>query len=129
MEINGTNDSESLNGGVENDSIQGFSGNDSLFGGVGDDSLVGGFGDDIFNGGAGADIFVYQQLNGSGARTDTDTIVDFELGVDRIDVSILEINDFDDLLEIIEDNANGDAIISSFSEFDTNNLIIRVVGK
>ncbi|MDJ0517577.1 MAG: calcium-binding protein, partial [Trichodesmium sp. MO_231.B1] len=121
MEINGTNSSETLNGGVENDSIQGFGGNDSLFGGAGNDSLTGGIGNDLFNGGAGADIFVYERISG------TNTIVDFEQGVDRIDVSSLGINDFQILQGLISDNIDGDAVLSSFFNGATANLVIRGV--
>ncbi len=53
----------------------------TLEGGGGDDVLIDGAGQDALRGGAGADIFV---LTEDGV---TDTILDFQVGVDRIDLS------------------------------------------
>ena len=52
----------------------------------GNDRLVGGTGDDGFNGGTGADTFVFGALwtSASGFQ---DTIYDFEVGIDKIDMS------------------------------------------
>jgi Ca2+-binding RTX toxin-like protein len=52
-----------------------------LNGGDGNDVLHGGSGDDVLNGGVGADHFVFSGSNG------TDTITDFQAGVDKIDIS------------------------------------------
>lgn len=52
-----------------------------LNGGDGNDVLHGGAGDDVLNGGVGADRFVFSGNNG------TDTITDFQAGVDKIDIS------------------------------------------
>jgi Ca2+-binding RTX toxin-like protein len=52
-----------------------------LNGGDGNDVLHGGSGDDLLNGGVGADRFVFSGSNG------TDTITDFQAGVDKIDIS------------------------------------------
>ena len=60
------------------DVISGDDGNDLLFAGGGDDVLMGVTGDDELFGEAGSDLFVFG--NGDG----TDTIFDFESGVDRI---------------------------------------------
>ena len=68
-------------GGAGNDLIDGRGGNDTLNGGVGDDILVDGAGNDDLSGGAGADIFV---MAGDGSP---DTIRDFQIGVDRLDLS------------------------------------------
>ncbi|NJN20105.1 MAG: hypothetical protein HC812_01475 [Leptolyngbya sp. RL_3_1] len=81
-----------IRGGAGNDRIGGKSGNDILFGDAGDDAIWGDDGDDIlrgglgndrltgddFSGGQGADIFVLAAGEG------TDTIVDFEIGIDLI---------------------------------------------
>jgi Ca2+-binding RTX toxin-like protein len=56
-------------------------GNDSLFGGEGDDFLDGGLGDDLLRGDAGRDTFVISR------RPGTDTIADFQVGVDLIALS------------------------------------------
>ncbi len=78
------NDSLSARGG--NDILYGKGGNDTLDGGAGSDVLIGGTGRDILVGGSGADAFVIQSLDDSksGAR---DRILDFERGVDKIDLS------------------------------------------
>ncbi|NEP19781.1 MAG: D-alanyl-D-alanine carboxypeptidase, partial [Leptolyngbya sp. SIO4C1] len=79
-------------GGDGNDRIGGKSGNDILSGDAGDDFIYGDAGDDIimgvtgndtlvgdnFSDGSGSDLFVFG--NGDG----TDTILDFEVGSDRI---------------------------------------------
>jgi Ca2+-binding RTX toxin-like protein len=51
-----------------------------LNGGDGNDVLHGGQGNDLLNGGTGADRFVFSGNNG------TDTITDFQAGVDTIDI-------------------------------------------
>ncbi|MBF2058161.1 MAG: M10 family metallopeptidase C-terminal domain-containing protein [Cyanobacterium sp. T60_A2020_053] len=58
------------------------SGNDTLNGTTGDDILIGGQGADRLTGGKGADIFRYDSLVDIG-----DTITDFEVGIDKIDLS------------------------------------------
>ena len=63
-----------------NDDITAGSGDDLIFGGAGDDTITGGAGDDKLTGGDGADTFVY--ATGSDG---TDTITDFETGVDKYD--------------------------------------------
>ncbi|MEM7061663.1 MAG: hypothetical protein AAF572_00630 [Cyanobacteria bacterium P01_B01_bin.77] len=87
---NGGNDI--IFGGEGNDRIGGKAGNDILSGDAGDDTIYGDAGDDIlmgvtgndilvgdnFSGGSGSDLFVFG--NGDG----TDTILDFEVGIDRI---------------------------------------------
>jgi len=68
-------------GSAGRDQIVGGLGNDTLSGGPGDDVLWDGGGADRLTGGAGADLFV---LSNDGA---TDTITDFERGLDRLDLS------------------------------------------
>ncbi|MEM8716294.1 MAG: hypothetical protein AAGE92_11050, partial [Cyanobacteria bacterium P01_G01_bin.4] len=67
-----------LRGRGGNDILSGGDDRDFLLGDNGNDVLLGGSGNDVLQGGDDADIFVLGQDNG------TDTIVDFELGVDRI---------------------------------------------
>lgn len=79
--IEGDWTSQTLTGTAASDLIQGGSGNEILRGNAGDDILKDGAGSDTLIGGAGADIFV---LSADGA---TDTIQDFQPGVDKLDLS------------------------------------------
>jgi hypothetical protein len=69
-----------LTGTTGADMLSGGAGHDAITGGVGDDILIDGPGSDTLTGGAGADIFVLS------ADGDADTITDFTLGLDRIDL-------------------------------------------
>jgi len=60
-------------------SISGTANRDTLVGSAGDDVISGGIGADTLTGGAGADQFVFTSL-----RDGTDTITDFQPGIDRI---------------------------------------------
>ncbi|MGB3300992.1 MAG: pre-peptidase C-terminal domain-containing protein, partial [Phormidesmis sp.] len=79
-------------GGGGSDRIGGKSGNDILSGDAGDDFIWGDAGDDIIMGVTGNDILVGDNLSqGSGSDLfvfgngdGTDTILDFEVGIDRI---------------------------------------------
>ena len=72
---------DTLRGGKDNDTLRGGKDNDSLFGDLGDDILYGDLGDEILNGGEGNDVFVFAQDSGN------DTIEDFTVGPDRIDLT------------------------------------------
>ena len=110
--LNGNEGNDTINGGEDDDIIYGGSGNDSLTGGegedrivgsVGDDTLIGGDDGDSLYGGEGADLFYLQEdvqntdyipdsvLN-SGLYDfrnfqNTDYILDFETGVDKLGIS------------------------------------------
>ncbi|OAB61635.1 calcium-binding protein [Leptolyngbya valderiana BDU 20041] len=85
--LTGTANDDLLFGNTGTDTVQGGDGSDSLFGGqqddvieggAGDDRISGDLGNDTLTGGGGSDRFV-MLVNGG-----TDTIVDFEVGVDTI---------------------------------------------
>lgn len=57
----------------------------NLTAGAGQDVLMGGMGRDTLRGGAGEDVFIIMADGGQGDR-----IMDFEMGVDRIDISSFE---------------------------------------
>ncbi|MCG3863749.1 M10 family metallopeptidase C-terminal domain-containing protein, partial [Photobacterium sp. Ph5] len=65
---------------------------ESLFGFDGDDNLLAGTGNDILTGGAGDDLFTWHETSLSNSNN-TDTITDFELGKDKIDIRELLGND------------------------------------
>ncbi|MEB3278557.1 MAG: hypothetical protein VKK42_06490 [Lyngbya sp.] len=83
--INGGEGDDQIGGKGGNDELYGDAGNDSIWGDDGDDLLRGGLGDDVltgddFSGGVGADIFVLAVGEG------TDTITDFEIGIDAVEL-------------------------------------------
>ncbi|MDJ0822215.1 MAG: Hint domain-containing protein [Paracoccaceae bacterium] len=102
----GAND-DSLDGGGGDDSILGRAGSDTLRGGDGDDTLDGGAGEDALFGGAGADFFSGVSF-GNGEK---DLIVDFEPGVDEVDLSRF-FDTFNDVLNAAVENVNGDVVIN-----------------
>ncbi len=104
--INGNQGADLVYGGNGNDSLLGENGADTLIGGQGDDFLSGGNGSDFITGGDGNDFLI----GGSGADTfifyvgsDFDQIVDFEAGVDQIDLTAFDFDDFSDL-NLVEQN-------------------------
>lgn len=96
----GKSGNDALEGFAGDDHIKGRGGDDRILGGAGDDLLEGGSGNDVIAGGegddilygdAGADTFVF--VSGGG----TDEIKDFEVGVDKIDLSGAGVSDFSEL--------------------------------
>ena len=83
---------DTINGGSGDDRIGGKGGNDALFGEEGDDNIWGDDGDDLLRGGLGNDTLTGDDFSGGqGADTfvlaageGTDTIADFEVGIDVI---------------------------------------------
>ncbi|NJM96233.1 MAG: hypothetical protein HC800_02625 [Phormidesmis sp. RL_2_1] len=81
-------------GGAGNDRIGGKSGNDRLFGDAGNDQIWGDDGDDILRGGLGNDILTGDNFSGGQGRDTfilaagegTDTITDFEIGIDTLQI-------------------------------------------
>ena len=91
-DLYGEEGNDALFGEAGHDRLFGGEGSDTLDGGTGNDLLVGGEGDDRLTGGAGADTFVFTPDHGD------DTIADFAVGEDLIDLSSLEgIAGFEDL--------------------------------
>jgi Ca2+-binding RTX toxin-like protein len=102
-----------------NDVLSGGDGRDRIDGGDGGDVLYGGWGRDTMTGGAGADYFGFYPECGR------DTIIDFEIGIDKIDLENIDgIDNFADLDgKIVQSEANpADTIIRLG---DTDMLILR----
>ncbi len=75
-------------GNKGHDTLSGGAGNDLLYGGPGRDRLTGGPGADVLYGGADADTFVFEAL-GDSLPNAHDRIMDFQSGLDRIDLRAL----------------------------------------
>ncbi len=117
-EIIGNDAANKLTGRDGDDILDGQDGNDRLSGGHGDDILTGGDGTDRLQGGQGADIFVFQDQGAS----DVDTIRDFNLAEDRIDLSAVDgIDDLDDVIAAAE-QVGKHIVLSTDNDSD---LIIR----
>ncbi|MGL4315552.1 MAG: retention module-containing protein [Pseudomonas sp.] len=109
---------DTLNGLGGNDHLEGKAGLDSLFGGEGDDVLIGGGGTDELWGGNGRDTFAW-----NAGETGSDTIKDFTLGEDRIDLSDLLQGEENaaNLTDYITVSASGDSLlISSTGNLDAS---------
>ena len=81
--IRGDSGDDTLVGNQGNDVLLGDSGDDNIRGGGGRDQILGGTGDDTLTGGRGDDTFVF------GENAGNDTITDFTVGEDTIDLSML----------------------------------------
>jgi hypothetical protein len=74
--------------------IDGLAGNDVLAGNAGDDLITGGAGRDVLTGRAGADIFVFAPGDSKAGGGVRDMITDFTAGVDKLDLTALNIEHF-----------------------------------
>ena len=81
--LNGGNGHDTLYGGADNDKLYGQNDNDKLVGGNGNDTLSGDLGLDSLTGGVGSDRFKLL----SGLTADQDIILDYEDGVDLLDLT------------------------------------------
>ena len=102
------------------DRLSGGSGDDVITGGEGEDTITGGLGADILTGGEDADTFIYNDIAESTADN-PDTITDFEVGTDIIEIYTLSLN-FSDLTITIEE---GNKIVTS----NTNNFGLLLEGE
>ena len=91
--ISGGDGNDFIRGGQGNDSIMGDTGNDQIMGDLGSDTIRGGAGIDVLTGGADADVFgfsagdaSYATAAGSEFRFFTDSVTDFQDGVDKIEL-------------------------------------------
>ncbi len=111
--LGGTDEADNLVGTEISERIEGGAGDDSLLGAEGNDILIGGADADFLTGGAGEDIFGIS----SGTK---DTIVDFELGSDRLGLSDgLTLEE----LSFVGNNIQlGDTILTTLTDIDTSSL-------
>jgi Ca2+-binding RTX toxin-like protein len=114
---------DTLSGGDGNDWLSGDEAADRILGNLGDDTIIGGdAGDLLYGGTGGADTFVFQAVQDSyGTTTATrDRIMDFETGIDRIDLRGVDAN-----IATAADNAF--VAVAAFTGV-AGQLIQRVVG-
>jgi serralysin len=138
-DLNGGSDADTIFGGSGDDDITGGDGDDTLYGGRGDDTIEGGAGADIIIGGMGADTLIGSDLGDPDGDIDTfvfnamsdsfdgnaDTIIDFEAGIDQIDLSALGISGTDVTLSI----SDGDTTVRIDSNGDgVNDMEILLTG-
>ena len=135
----GTGNGETLTGTDGADLILGLGGNDTIYAGSGTDIVDGGAGRDSLYSGPGADTFRYTNVSDSyrdydtGGVTATDTVYDFTVGVDKIDVSglgFLGLGDGSNNTLYLSLNAAGDKtyIKSSQADADGNRFEIALSG-
>jgi len=79
---------ENAIGGAGNDLLIGNSADNVLKGGAGNDIIYGAGGADTLWGGTGADVFVFAAVSDSAPQA-ADIIMDFQSGIDKIDVSAI----------------------------------------
>ncbi|WP_367971372.1 cadherin-like domain-containing protein [Vibrio scophthalmi] len=106
---------DQLEGKAGDDLLVARAGDDTLQGGLGEDTLIGGLGADILTGGDEADIFKWLDFESS-STTNIDTVTDFELGTDKLDLTELLGNEpsMQDMLDniVIEKGSNLDITLS-----------------
>ena len=149
--LRGNNAANTLTGVAGFDKLFGLKGNDILIGGNGNDRLKGGWGDDSLTGGSGADqlrgdfgrdTFTFLAVSDSATGAE-DKILDFQRGIDTIDVSAIDAvaGDTDDgfTLDIdgvfavgeIRQSVDGKTVILEFNTEgdETAEMTIEVSGK
>ena len=121
--LSGGTGADTLNGGDGGDWLAGEEGADRMLGFAGSDTLIGGAaGDQLYGGVNAADTFVYLATQDSfgAVNTTRDRIMDFESGLDVIDLSAIDAN-----VASAPDNAF--ARVAAFTGV-AGQLIFRVVG-
>lgn len=90
--IFGGHGNDKLLGKSGHDRLAGGAGNDTIHGGPGNDTISGGPGADLLTGGAGADVFVFGAPSQSGLGSNADTITDFQRGLDKVHLGLMDAN-------------------------------------
>ncbi len=84
--LHGQGGDDLLRGQGDDDQLFGEAGNDELRGDQGQDVLNGGDGHDVYYGGGDADTFKFSSASDTAKGAQRDIIMDFELGIDVIDL-------------------------------------------
>ena len=115
--IRGEGGDDKLAGGSNDDQLFGGAGRDVIYANSGSDLIVGGEDKDVLVGGAGVDTFQFNRGDGF------DTIKNFELGVDKVDISDFGFANFAEL-ELLFRDYNGRANI----RLDGTDDLVRFIG-
>ena len=99
--------SDRIYGGGGNDELRGGGARDFLLGENGNDFLDGGAGDDNLSGGAGRDTFAYNWWSFDTYSHGFDRILDFEDGLDLIDLRVSTFSDAADVIALASDTGSG----------------------
>lgn len=113
--VKGEDGNDRLLGESGNDILEGGMGRDTIFGGSGNDTIIGGAGDDYIYVGSGQDVLVY------GVGDGHDRVFGFRSGSDKLDISGLGYETFDEIEDMISGNFFG-------SELDFGDVEITLIG-
>jgi len=115
----GNDGNDTIYGNQGNDLLDGGIGNDILYGGFGNDTLLGGAGNDTLSGNVGIDTFSFA------AGWGQDTITDFELGIDKIDMRSFNIT----IANLLIQKSGADAVIYIAGQTGPGSDVITVTGR
>ncbi|MGO2368174.1 serralysin family metalloprotease [Serratia grimesii] len=121
---------ENAIGGSGNDVIVGNNAANILHGGAGNDVIYGGGGQDQLYGGSGNDIFVFAAVSDSPFAS-PDKIVDFETGIDKIDLSFFNHGAKGaDFIHFVDDFSGqaGEALLTYNSQSNLSELALNING-
>ncbi|HEJ8087642.1 TPA: M10 family metallopeptidase [Serratia liquefaciens] len=121
---------ENAIGGSGNDVIVGNDAANILQGGAGNDVIYGGGGQDQLSGGSGSDIFVFSAVSDSPFKS-PDKILDFETGIDKIDLSFFNQGDNGtDFIHFVDSFSGqaGEATLTYNSQSDFSELALNISG-
>lgn len=133
------NGMDSITAGAGNDTVYGGRGDDTIAGGDGDDVILGdtrlafsrgddtisgGAGDDILQGGFGADVFVFAptDIGADKIQRIADGSQDFELSIDRIDLTAFTDVSADNVTDFISTSVDGNAV------FAKDDVSVEIIG-
>jgi len=99
-----------VSGGGGNDTLAGWSGNDNISGDGGNDLIIGDLGDDILSGGLGADTYSFATFADASGNFGHDTITDFDVAQDILDLELFEITNISDFQAISSDDGTNTVV-------------------
>jgi Ca2+-binding RTX toxin-like protein len=126
--LGGDGGNDTIYGGTGSDTIYGWTGDDVLHGNEGEDiisgeegndSIIGGAGHDELTGGEGKDIFIFYAVDDSNPTINSrDTIMDFEVGKDKMQFSaetgVIDFSSFTIKFDTTHNRTNIDAKTTDF---------------